>query len=203
MFILQQKLKKLKLSLKDWNKNVFGNVHEVVVDKQKILLSLQHQIQVANPVEMDMLLVQQQQAMQNPDMTLDCQVFFRKEKAKMLWFKDKDHNSSFFHAMVKKCANSNGIQKLVDGDLVLKILKILKNISFYKTLYDSSDSNNVSTNFREYMIVAHIPRVVFEDKNSMLVRCPSNDEIKKVVFALNSNSAPGPDGFGGTFFHGC
>jgi len=37
MFILQQKLKRLKLSLKDWNKNVFGNVHEVVVDKQKIL----------------------------------------------------------------------------------------------------------------------------------------------------------------------
>jgi len=53
------------------------------------------------------------------------------------------------------------------------------------------------------MIVAHIPRVFSEDENSMLVRCPSNDEIKKVVFALNSNSALGPDGFGNSFFHGC
>ena len=33
MFILQQKLKRLNLSLKDWNKNVFGNVHEAVIDK--------------------------------------------------------------------------------------------------------------------------------------------------------------------------
>jgi len=53
------------------------------------------------------------------------------------------------------------------------------------------------------MIIPHIPRVVYEDENSMLVRCPSNYEIKKVVFALKSNSAPSPSGFGGSFFYGC
>jgi len=59
MFILQQKLKRLKLSFKDWNKNVVGTVHEGVVDKQKILLSLQHQIEITDLAEMDRLLVQQ------------------------------------------------------------------------------------------------------------------------------------------------
>ena len=137
-------------------------------------------------------------------MTLDCQALFWKEKAKMLWFKDGDRKSSFFHAMVKKCVNSNGIQRLVDEDLVFEDPKDIEEhiIIFYKTLYDSSDTNNVSTNFREDMIANHILRVVFEDENSMLVKCPSNDEIKKVVFALNSDSAPDPDGFGGHFFHG-
>jgi len=38
----------------------------------------------------------------------------------MFWFKDRDLNSSFFHAMVKKRANSNGIQRLVDGDLIFE-----------------------------------------------------------------------------------
>jgi len=51
------------------------------------------------------------------------------------------------------------------------------------------------------MIVAHIPGVVYEDVNSMMVRFPSNDDIKKVVFALNSDSAPDPNGFGGYFFY--
>jgi len=107
--------------------------------------------------------------------------------------------------MVKECANSNGIQRLVDGDLVFEDPKDIEEhiLSFYKSLYDFSDTNNVSTNFRKDMIVAHIHRVVSENENSRLVRCPSNDEIKEVVFALNSDSAPGPDGFGGSFFHGC
>jgi len=42
-------------------------------------------------------------------MALDGQTLFWKKKANMLWFKDEDRNSSFFHAMVKKCANYNGI----------------------------------------------------------------------------------------------
>ena len=93
---------------------------------------------------------------------------------------------------------------MLDGDLVFKDPKDIKEhiLSFYKTLYNSYDTNNVSTNFRDGMITTHILKVVYEDDNSMLVRCPSNDKITKVVFALNSNSAPGPDGFRGSFFHG-
>ena len=33
MFILQHKLKRLKTELRDWNKNSFGNVHNVVIFK--------------------------------------------------------------------------------------------------------------------------------------------------------------------------
>ena len=86
MFVLQQKLKRLKLCLKDWNKNVFRNVHEVVVDKQKILLSLQ--IQVVGPTKMDMLLVQQQQTMQNLDI-IHCQAILGKRKLRCYGLKMK------------------------------------------------------------------------------------------------------------------
>jgi len=37
----------------------------------------------------------------------------------------------------------------------------------------------------------------------MLIKCPDFSEIKNVVFNLNGNSAPGPDGFGGVFYHSC
>jgi len=42
---------------------------------------------------------------------------------------------------------------------------------FYKTLYDSFDTNDVFINFMED---------ISEDENSMLVRYPSNDEIKRL-----------------------
>ena len=37
----------------------------------------------------------------------------------------------------------------------------------------------------------------------MLIKCPDFLEIKIVVFNLNGNSDPGPDGFGGVFYHSC
>lgn len=36
--------------------------------------------------------------------------------------------------------------------------------------------------------------------NYLLTRIPSHEEIKMVVFSLNQDNAPGPDGFGGVFY---
>jgi hypothetical protein len=45
-----------------------------------------------------------------------------------------------------------------------------------------------------------IPNLVSDEVNSILTMLPSKDEIKAAVFALNKDSAPGPDGFGAFFF---
>jgi hypothetical protein len=45
-----------------------------------------------------------------------------------------------------------------------------------------------------------IPHLVTDDINALLTIFPSNDEVKAVVFSLNRDSAPGPDGFGAFFF---
>ncbi|XP_059302171.1 uncharacterized protein LOC132054125 [Lycium ferocissimum] len=47
-----------------------------------------------------------------------------------------------------------------------------------------------------------ITQEVAEDHNEALTTIPTKEEIKKVVFDLNSNSAPGPDGFNGEIIHG-
>jgi len=41
MFILQHKLKRLKIELREWNKNSYGNVHNAVLLKQGLLLGIQ------------------------------------------------------------------------------------------------------------------------------------------------------------------
>lgn len=46
-----------------------------------------------------------------------------------------------------------------------------------------------------------IPRLVTESMNRLLSILPSEAEIKAVVFTLNKDSAPTPDGFGVSFFH--
>jgi len=48
MFILQHKLKRLKIELRDWNRNSFGNVHNAVLLKQGLILGIQQNLETAS-----------------------------------------------------------------------------------------------------------------------------------------------------------
>lgn len=45
MFVLSQKLKVLKLKLKNWNKTTFGNIHNLVRNAENILVNIQNEIE--------------------------------------------------------------------------------------------------------------------------------------------------------------
>ncbi|MCH85515.1 RNA-directed DNA polymerase (Reverse transcriptase), partial [Trifolium medium] len=45
-----------------------------------------------------------------------------------------------------------------------------------------------------------IPKLITEDVNALITLLPSHQEITTAVFALNKDSASGPDGFGAFFF---
>jgi len=45
-----------------------------------------------------------------------------------------------------------------------------------------------------------IPKLVDDNTNNLLTMLPSKEEIKNAVFSLNSDGAPGLDGFGTSFF---
>jgi hypothetical protein len=69
-------------------------------------------------------------------------------------------------------------------------------VSFYKNLF--------CTNLvlQEPILAEEvIPKLITDDINVLLTLLPSIHEIKAAVYALNKDSAPGPDGFGAFFFH--
>jgi hypothetical protein len=45
-----------------------------------------------------------------------------------------------------------------------------------------------------------IPNLISDQSNNMLTMLPSHEEIHNVVFSLNKDGAPGPNGFGAIFF---
>jgi len=51
------------------------------------------------------------------------------------------------------------------------------------------------------MLDSVVPCLVSEEDNHCLLRLPLREEIKGAVFDLNGDGAPGPDGFGGHFYH--
>lgn len=68
-------------------------------------------------------------------------------------------------------------------------------VNFYKNLFCS---NSV---LQEPLLAEEvIPKSITDDVNALMTSLPSHQEIKEAVFALNKDSAPGPDGFGAFFF---
>jgi len=77
MFILQHKLKRLKIELQDLNKNSFGNVHNAIPLKQDLLLDIQQNLETASLSDIDGLLCQEKIVKEEFDHVLHCQYMLR------------------------------------------------------------------------------------------------------------------------------
>lgn len=52
-------------------------------------------------------------------------------------------------------------------------------------------------------IFQHTPSMIDVEQNRFICAHPSKDEVKKAVWAMNKESAGGPDGFTGMFYQKC
>jgi hypothetical protein len=195
MFILSQKLKNLKSTLKSWNKMQFGDVNASVITADQNLQRIQSDIQVMGPT--DVLLAEEKLASKVYEDVLSRQEVFWQEKAKVKWHLDGDRNTKYFHRLAKIKSSTKTITSLQDGDTVITEQNHIADhiVNYYKNLFCTNPVLQDSLLAEEV-----IPNLVSDEVNSILTMLPSKDEIKAAVFALNKDSAPGPDGFGAFFF---
>ncbi|XP_077251856.1 uncharacterized protein LOC143891093 [Tasmannia lanceolata] len=113
-----------------------------------------------------------------------------KQKSRVKWLIEGDRNSAYFHAMTSARWRSNRISVLnVEGSMINDKEGISCAIlDFYGSLYSSED------------ITRPIPEdVVFKglslEERSFLEVPFDEEEVKKAVYSMSRDKAPGPDGF--------
>ncbi|KAL8463828.1 hypothetical protein ACS0TY_033684 [Phlomoides rotata] len=190
------KLKRLKHVLKTWNKEVFWDIDRKIATAKDTLTGIQAGIYEEGDSNRMMNL--EFEATVTLHQFLAQQHAFFAQKNCTDWLRDGDRNSVFFHKLHRIRKARAGINAMnVDG-LVTTDLGLISNhiVRFYTDLFRAS--NREPPDFS----VLHdlISPVVSDSKNNSLVSCPSSDEVKAAVHALSEDSAPGPDGFGGSFF---
>jgi hypothetical protein len=119
---------------------------------------------------------------------------FWQDKAKNARFLDRDRNTSFFHRSIKIREAQSHISLLRYGDEVFTDSQAIEDhtLNYFKNIFPTSNMcipNGLPASL--------IPNLVTDLDNSMLTALPNSDEIRKVVFDLNGDFAPGPDGFSG------
>ncbi|XP_070021730.1 uncharacterized protein [Nicotiana sylvestris] len=125
---------------------------------------------------------------------------FWRQKEGMLWFKDGDRNTKFFHAQVngrRKKLKVSRINNCLGNWIEEDHLIAEEALKFYKDQFTESEVHNA------FDILNHVPSMVESDQHERLMALTSNEEVKRAVMWLNGNSAGGPDGFTGSFYQTC
>ena len=125
---------------------------------------------------------------------------FWKDRARVKWLIDGDRNSSYFHAYAKVRSASARMSAIHDGHSLLTDPSDIANhvVGFYQNLYSMHTS---ATNLEEVCSV--ILPIVTEEENALLLKILTADEVRSAVFHMDAYSAPGPDGFSGSFYQAC
>ncbi|KAL8488040.1 hypothetical protein ACS0TY_024350 [Phlomoides rotata] len=114
---------------------------------------------------------------------------------------DGDRNSKFFHTMNRIRKTSTGLSSLLIDDVLSFNSEAIsdKVVDFFSELFTNQDHDT----YDDSVLDTFIQPVLDPVDNEMLTCLPSVEEIKTAAFYMEPTSSPGPDGFGGTFYHAC
>lgn len=115
-----------------------------------------------------------------------------------MWLQSGDRNTDYFHAITKGRRVVNRLTVIEDGDgksvyeenqidkvFAKKFLKIF--------------TTNGSSNFQT--VLEALQTRITSQMNDKLCAEPSDDEIRKALFAIHADKAHGPNGFSAGFYH--
>ena len=196
MFVLKEKMKNLKLDVKRWNKEVFGNVNqegELLQNKIQELDAKDDEsvLDEFGREERRFLLVEQSRNMFKQEVVLH-------KKARLKWLKQSDLNTKIFLSSVKwrRMRNRfNGVEVNSQWCDDKKVVKT-KVIEFFEARFVGEPETLVRLDNVQF-------NTIFDEDNELLVGTVSEEEVKNVVWSCDSSKSPGSDGFNFSFIKLC
>ena len=143
--VVVQKLKLLKMALRRWNWEVFGDIALNVTNANEKVMLIQGRIGFEG--FSDDLFRLETSALADLDSILKQQEIFLREKSRVRWLAEGDRNSKFFHSLLNRKGGNKPISSIQIGENIsYDPTEIGEHVSsFYQHLF--SDPGNNSSNF--------------------------------------------------------
>ncbi|VFQ69265.1 unnamed protein product [Cuscuta campestris] len=194
---LTSKLQATKTALKLWNQTTFGNIFLNLKNLEQEAIQAQ---QLFETDTTDFNRTSAQLANAKLIKAVNMEVDYWRQKANYRWLDKGDANSKLFQAYAKGKRKKLSIKHIItSGGRGISSPNEIKEeaIQHFQKLYTSNHTPSHS------IITSLIPKVITKEDNMMLSAIPNINEVKKVVWERNGDSASGPDGFNGNFFKTC
>ncbi|KAJ6929615.1 hypothetical protein NC652_013486 [Populus alba x Populus x berolinensis] len=120
------------------------------------------------------------------------------QKLKCTFFKDCDKGTRFFHSLMSQRNRRHNISAIVrsDGMLTTSTEEVGRVFAtYYKELLGTSKHT-----IPPRVDIVQSGTCINYDSHEFLLAPVSDDDIKRVLFSMNDNKAPGPDGYTSAFF---
>ncbi|KAF7828452.1 reverse transcriptase [Senna tora] len=178
-------------AVQDWSKKTFKRADGEIT---KLKLKLQH---LCNTPHSEENAKQIMEIKKKIDDLWKQEEMYWHARSRVKWLRHGDQNTRYFHAITVQRRNRNRIVRMkdTDGNWVEEENQIRVCLDRYFTdLFSTVRNRDVS------WVAGLVERRVNEDINAVLTRNITLDEVKKAVFDLGPQKAPGPDGLKGCFF---
>ncbi|KAK8915965.1 hypothetical protein KSP39_PZI023308 [Platanthera zijinensis] len=188
------KLKDIKIKLKKWNKEVFGNLFTKLIEAEKEAKRLED-IYTTSLDPQDRAAYHKAKA--NLINIHIMEETFWRQKSACKFIKDGDRNTKFYHNLVKNRRNLNWIDKIQppDGPLLSNLDDIKTSVvNYFEGALGCEDFTLPQRN------EMYIPTLVTTVDNENLCSPPSDPEIHKAILDINPDATAGSDGFTSLFF---
>jgi hypothetical protein len=198
-FVWEEKLRRLKTTLKSWAKTLVSPQTE---RKQAQEILENHQQTMEGTLITQATLRQEAENQSKFHKSCRAEETYWRMKSRALWLKDGDKNTAFFHKHTQSRINYNSIDEIHSQDQVHRDAHNIKEAAHhhFKNLYSASEME--ALDLQAYPL-SEVPELITEEENSRLSRPISDTEIKKVVFSMHPDKAPGPDGYTARFYIQC
>jgi hypothetical protein len=196
MYILCKKLKLLKGSLRSLNSLHFSHISERVARAERALDDTQLLLQ--NDMDNVQLLAHEKLQRLNLVNLKSAEKMFFSQKLKCAFFKESDKGSKFFHSLLNQRHKRRFIPAIVrrDGMLTTSAEEVGREfVSYYKELLGTS-KHTIPLRAE----VVQNGACINVDSHAYLLAPVTADDIKQVLFSMDDNKAPGPDGYTSAFF---
>lgn len=189
-FKMSKKIKECRGALREWSKKLKGNAHKDIQILKGRLKQMQQDGMGDKNKEIHSLKAKLNEAYLREEK-------FWHQKARIKWLKEGDKNTAFFHACTAIRRKRNRIINLKNryGQWCETEDQIKQEVEqYFRNLFTTSNPSGYDE------ILSGIPRSITESMNKNLTRSVDEAEIKKALFSMHPNKAPGPDGMSPLFF---
>lgn len=191
--ILKRKLQSLKLVLKKWNQESYGNVVKKIEDTESALHDLDLKAET-RPMDEGELRLQREKRIEMWSLSRRIEWEWL-QKSRLDWNLKGDRNTWFFHVMATSRQTRNTINSITVGGVILEDPASVKNevwLHFSNLFKDDWKMRpTLIGEFKSIRLCTHCHALEADF---------SEEEIWAAVNDCNGNKAPGSDGFNLMFF---